>query len=170
MWKTFVFYNICILWCSRNLGISCCFSKILDFRHKNKPKQKFTQKSGVTEISCQISQENRGNKNFYLFPGGRIPKSRWRVIRWFQMPTSTSGGNVTSGPGSISQLVNIVGDKIASRKLRLCSQDQQLAHWDQLWDVHQSVITQNCVLDVDSLNRNWRWVFYFFKEISIVIY
>lgn len=84
--------------------------------------------------------------------------SRWRVIKWFQMPISTNGGNDSCAPGSTSQPASIADVKTASRKPRLFSHAQLLVHCVPLWDAHRSAITQSCVPAADSHWLNWRQV------------
>lgn len=96
-------------------------------------------------INCKLLSHFRKSTN-----------SRWRATVWFQMPTSTSGGNALWEPGSISQLAKFAVVKIVSRRPKQLSHDQPQSSF-QSWDAHRSAITQSNVWDVDSHWLRSRW-------------
>lgn len=96
--------------------------------------------------------------NFSLSFFSQQTNSRWRAIRWFQMPTFTSGGSVSCVPGSTSQPASTADVRIASRRPRPCSRVQLPVLWSPSCDARRSVITQSCVRVADSHWLSWRWV------------
>lgn len=140
------------------------YGKVTIFKSYHKfPRIFYVKFLGYVVVVARFNTQQILIQLFLFVAHSQQTNSRWRVIRWFQMPTSTSGGNDSCAPGSTSQPASTADVRIASPKPRPCSHAQLPVHCVPLWDAHPSAITQSCVPAVDSRWPKSRWVSELFR-------